>query len=119
MHHLWIFSIDPALSIKERVASNIFCLIGALAEQATKAKYLKRILNSSMVLALGVDMLVSDLLLMNESNLSLIWSEPVKKIDFSNESSLSLIQYQRVRQLYKCTEYHHLLLFQNTLLKII
>ena len=72
MNHLWIFSIDPALSIKERVASNIFCLIGAFAEQATKAKYLKRILNSSMVLALGVDVLVSDLLLMNESNLPLI-----------------------------------------------
>ena len=72
MHHLWIFSINPALSIKERVASNIFCLIVALAEQATKAKYLKRILNSSMVLALAVDVLDSDILLMNESNFPLI-----------------------------------------------
>ena len=72
MHHLWIFSIDQALSINERVASNIFCLIGALAEQATKAKYLKRILNSSMVLVLSVDALDSDLPLMNASNLPLI-----------------------------------------------
>ena len=50
MYHLRMFSADPALSIKARVSSNIFWVIGALAAQATKAKYLKMILNSAMVL---------------------------------------------------------------------
>jgi hypothetical protein len=45
-----MFSADPALSIKERVSSNNFWVIGALAAQATKAKYLKMILKSLMFL---------------------------------------------------------------------
>ena len=74
-----MFSADPALSIKSRVASNIFCRIGALAEQAMKAKYLKMILNSSIVFALEiVDVSDSFLCLTNASNLLVSWLKSAK-----------------------------------------
>ena len=79
-HHLCMFSADPALLIKSRAASNIFCLIGALAEQATKAKYLKMILNSSIDLALEiVDVLDSFICLTNVSKLLVSWLKSAKK----------------------------------------
>ena len=69
-----MFSADPALSIKSRIASNIFCLMGAFAEQATKAKYLKMILNSLIDLALEiVDVLDSFIGLTNASKLLVSW----------------------------------------------
>ena len=74
-----MFSKDPALLIKSRVASNIFCRIGAFAEQATKAKYLKMILNSEIVFALEiVDVPDSFLCLTNASNLLVSWVKSAK-----------------------------------------
>ena len=78
-HHLCMFSADPALLIKSRAASNIFCLIGALAEQATKAKYLKMILNSSIVFAFEIpDVLDSFVRFTNASNLLVSWVKSTK-----------------------------------------
>ena len=45
-----MFSASPALAILERVLCSICCLTGALAALATKAKYLKKVLNSSSVM---------------------------------------------------------------------
>ena len=44
-----MFSASPALAILARVSCSICCLTGALAALATKAKYLKKVLNSSSV----------------------------------------------------------------------
>ena len=78
-HHLCMFSADPALLIKSRAASNIFCLIGALAEQATKAKYLKMILKSSIVFAFEISgVLDSFVCLTNASNLLVSWVKSAK-----------------------------------------
>merc|ERR1712051_935341 len=44
-----MFSASPALAIRVRASPSISCLIGALAAHATNAKYLKIILNSSIV----------------------------------------------------------------------
>ena len=79
-HHLCMFSADPALLIKSRTASNIFCLIGALAEQATKAKYLKMILNSFIVFAFEIPgVLDSFVCFTNASNLLVSWVKSTKK----------------------------------------
>ena len=48
-HQRSMFSAAPAFEIAERVSSSIFPLTGALAAHATKAKYLKNVLNSSRV----------------------------------------------------------------------
>ena len=78
-HHLCMFSADPALLIRSRVASNIFCLTGALAEQATKAKYLKMILNSLIVFALeNPEVLDFFVCLTNASNLLVSWVKSAK-----------------------------------------
>ena len=44
-----MFTASPALAILARVSCSICCLTGALAALATKAKYLKKVLNSSSV----------------------------------------------------------------------
>ena len=76
-----MFSDVPALAIKARVSSSIFCRTGALAAHATKAKYLKIVLNSSSVvgsIALGLDGFLASFNLTSTSsipaNVKLVWT---------------------------------------------
>ena len=87
-----MFSAAPALSINSRVFCNIFCLTGALAALATKAKYAKKVLNCFSVVWVIDSFLIGLVIALNLA-LTLSVPEIMNKISYFQSYKVQLLKY--------------------------